>query len=66
MAETTGSTSPTSLAERPAVRERLDRARDRLQNIDTTARKLVREKPIAVVGTLLLLGYALGRLLARR
>ncbi len=66
VAETASPTERASMAEPLALRERLDGARDQLRDLDTRARKLVKDQPIAVVCIFLFAGYLLGRLLARR
>jgi ElaB/YqjD/DUF883 family membrane-anchored ribosome-binding protein len=48
------------------VKERVERVRTQLERADAQARRLVQEQPLVVVGAALVLGYALGRLLARR
>ena len=54
------------ILDRPEVREQMDRVRDRLEQLDTQVRHVVREQPLVAVGVALGFGYALGRLLARR
>jgi ElaB/YqjD/DUF883 family membrane-anchored ribosome-binding protein len=54
------------ILDRPEVREQMDRVRGRLGQLDTEVRHLVREQPLVAVGVALGIGYALGRLLARR
>jgi ElaB/YqjD/DUF883 family membrane-anchored ribosome-binding protein len=54
------------ILDRPEVREQMDRARDRLGQLDSQVRHVVREQPLVAVGVALGIGYALGRLLARR
>jgi ElaB/YqjD/DUF883 family membrane-anchored ribosome-binding protein len=56
----------TGRLERPEVRERLDRVRGRVAEIDLQARRVVQDQPIVAVGAALAFGYLLGRLLARR
>jgi ElaB/YqjD/DUF883 family membrane-anchored ribosome-binding protein len=55
-----------SLLERPEVKEQVERVRSQLEELDGQARRLVQEQPLVAVGAALVLGYALGRLLARR
>ena len=40
--------------------------RAQLDDLDARTRRLVQERPIVAVGVALVVGYALGRLLARR
>jgi ElaB/YqjD/DUF883 family membrane-anchored ribosome-binding protein len=54
------------LLERPEIRQRLDRVRGQLAEIDTQARRAVQDQPMVAVGAALAFGYLLGRLLARR
>ena len=56
----------TALLERPEVKEQVDRVRGQLAEIDTQARRVVKEQPMVAVGAALAFGYLLGRLLARR
>jgi ElaB/YqjD/DUF883 family membrane-anchored ribosome-binding protein len=48
------------------LREQIDLARTRIEDLDARARRAVQERPLVAVGSALLLGYALGRLLARK
>lgn len=48
------------------VRDQIDLARTRLEELDGQIRKAVKERPLVAVGSALLLGYALGRLFARK
>jgi hypothetical protein len=48
------------------LREQVDLARSRIEELDAQVRRAVQERPLVAVGSALLLGYALGRLLARR
>jgi ElaB/YqjD/DUF883 family membrane-anchored ribosome-binding protein len=48
------------------LRAQIDLVRERIQALDAQARRAVQEKPLIAVGSALLLGYALGRLFARR
>jgi ElaB/YqjD/DUF883 family membrane-anchored ribosome-binding protein len=57
---------PSSPVHDPALHQRLARFRGQLEEIDARTRNLVRERPLAAVGTALVLGYAVARLLARR
>jgi hypothetical protein len=52
--------------DRPEVRRQLDRARARLDDLDSQVRKLVQDRPAIAVGGALVFGYMLGRLLLRR
>ena len=64
--ETNGRTEIGSIRDRPEVQGQIERARERLDGIDTKVRTMVRQQPFAVLGGVLALGYALGWLLARR
>jgi ElaB/YqjD/DUF883 family membrane-anchored ribosome-binding protein len=48
------------------VEQQIERLRTRLDDLDTRVRRTVQERPVAAMGAALVLGYALGRLLARR
>jgi len=48
------------------LRAQIDLVRERIRTLDEQARRAVQEKPLVAVGSALLLGYALGRLFARR
>lgn len=52
--------------ERPEMKEQVERVRAQLDDLDARTRRLVQERPIVAVGVALVVGYALGRLLARR
>jgi ElaB/YqjD/DUF883 family membrane-anchored ribosome-binding protein len=52
--------------DRPEIRRQLDRARARLDDLDSQVRKLVQDRPAVAVGGALVFGYVLGRLLLRR
>ena len=52
--------------DRPEIRRQLDRARARLDDLDSQVRKLVQDRPAIAVGGALVFGYVLGRLLLRR
>ena len=54
------------LLERDEVREQVEKVRAQIDDLDARTRRLVQERPIVAVGAALVLGYALGRLLARR
>ena len=54
------------ILERPEVKEQVERVRNRLEELDTSVRSLVHDRPLVAVGVALAFGYALGRLLARR
>jgi ElaB/YqjD/DUF883 family membrane-anchored ribosome-binding protein len=56
----------TELLERPEIRERVDRVRGQLAELDTQARRAVQDQPIVAVGAALAIGYLLGRLAPRR
>jgi len=55
-----------SLLERPEVRDQLDRMRQQIDDLDAQTRRLVQDRPLVALGAALVLGYALGRLLAPR
>ena len=55
-----------SLLERPEVRDQLDRMRGQIDELDAQTRRLVQDRPLVALGAALVLGYALGRLLAPR
>ena len=48
----------TGLLERPEVRERIDRVRGQLAEIDTQARRAVQDQPMVAVGAALAFGYS--------
>ena len=54
------------ILERPEVKERVEQVRGQLEELDVQVRRVVQERPLVAVGAALMLGYALGRLLARR
>jgi ElaB/YqjD/DUF883 family membrane-anchored ribosome-binding protein len=54
------------ILERPEVKERVERVRGQLEELDAQVRRVVQEQPLVAVGVALVFGYALGRLLARR
>ena len=54
------------ILERPEVKEQVERVRGHLEELDTQVRRVVQEQPLVAVGVALAIGYALGRLLARR
>lgn len=64
--ETDGRIEIGTLLDRPEVQKQIERARERLDAIDTRVRTIVKKQPFAVLGGVLALGYALGWLLARR
>jgi hypothetical protein len=55
-----------TLLDEPVLQRQIDRARDQIENLDTRARKLIKDQPLTVLGGVLLLGYAFGWLLSRR
>jgi len=55
-----------TVLERPAVQQQIERARDRLDDLDTRMRRMVRDQPLVAVASAVVLGYALARLFARR
>ena len=56
----------TSVLDRPEIKEKVERVRGRLAEMDTQARRAVQDQPLVAVGAALAFGYLLGRLLARR
>jgi ElaB/YqjD/DUF883 family membrane-anchored ribosome-binding protein len=48
------------------LREQVEIARTKIEQLDAQVRRAVQERPLVAVGSALLLGYALGRLIARR
>ena len=54
------------ILEQPEVKERIERVRGQLEELDVQVRRVVQERPLVAVGVALVFGYALGRLLARR
>jgi len=56
----------TSLLESPEVKEQVERVRGELEELDAQLRRAVQERPLLAVGAAVAVGYALGRLLARR
>jgi ElaB/YqjD/DUF883 family membrane-anchored ribosome-binding protein len=48
------------------LREQIEVARERMDQLDTQIRRAVQDRPLIAVGSALLLGYALGRLFSRR
>jgi ElaB/YqjD/DUF883 family membrane-anchored ribosome-binding protein len=56
----------TSVLDRPEIKEKVERVRGQLAEMDTQARRAVQDQPLVAVGAALAFGYLLGRLLARR
>jgi ElaB/YqjD/DUF883 family membrane-anchored ribosome-binding protein len=56
----------TSVLDRPEIKEKVERVRGQLADMDTQARRAVQDQPLVAVGAALAFGYLLGRLLARR
>lgn len=56
----------TSLLERPEVRHQIERLRAQLEDLDAQARKLIQRRPALAVGTAMLVGYAIARLMRGR
>ena len=56
----------TSLLERPQVKHQIERFRHQLEDLDAQARRLIQKRPAVAVGTALLAGYAIARLLRAR
>jgi len=54
------------ILEMPQVKERVERVRGHLEELDTQVRRVVQNRPLVAVGVALIVGYTLGRLLARR
>ncbi len=54
------------ILERPELKEKVERVRGQLDELDAQVRRTVQERPLVAVGVALALGYVLGRLLARR
>ena len=54
------------ILERPEVKEQVERVRGQLEELDVQVRRAVQERPLVAMGVALVVGYALGRLLARR
>jgi ElaB/YqjD/DUF883 family membrane-anchored ribosome-binding protein len=54
------------LVEQYELREQIARVRTQIEDLDAQARRLVQERPLAAIGMALVLGYTLGRALARR
>jgi len=52
--------------DRAEVKEQVEKVRAQIDDLDARTRRLVQERPIVAVGVALVVGYALGRLLARR
>ena len=50
----------------PELEEPLDRMREEVEEFDARLRRLVQARPLVAVGAAVAIGYALGRLLARR
>lgn len=55
-----------SLLARPKLEKQMIRVRKGFGDLDSRTRAVVKERPIAAVGTALLTGYAIARLRARR
>lgn len=51
---------------RPELKRQMIRVQQRFGDLDSRTREVVKERPIAAVGTALLTGYAIARLRARR
>ena len=66
MAEARNRNEAASILEQPVVQEQIERVRDQLDDLDARVRRAVREQPLLAVGSALVVGYALARLLARR
>jgi len=54
------------ILERPEVKEQVERVRSQFEELDVQVRRVVQEQPLVAMGVALVVGYALGRLLARR
>jgi hypothetical protein len=55
-----------TVLDRPAMQEQIERARDRIDDLDTRLRRVMRDQPLVAVASAVVLGYALARLFARR
>ena len=55
-----------ALLDHPELKERVERVRGQLEEMDGQVRRVVQDRPMVAVGVALLFGYAVGRLLARR
>jgi hypothetical protein len=55
-----------SLLERPEVRHQIERLRAQFEDLDARARQLIQRRPAVAVGTAVLVGYALARLMRGR
>ena len=54
------------ILEQPEVKERVERVRGRLEELDAQVHRVVQDRPLVAVGVALIAGYTLGRLLVRR
>jgi ElaB/YqjD/DUF883 family membrane-anchored ribosome-binding protein len=54
------------ILEMPEVKEQVERVRGHLEELDTQVRRVVQDRPLVAVGVALIVGYTLGRLMARR
>jgi len=54
------------ILELPEVKEQVERVRGHLKELDTHVRRVVQDRPLVAMGVALIVGYTLGRLLARR
>jgi hypothetical protein len=54
------------ILDRPEVKERVERVRGLVEEVDVRVRHVVQDRPLVAVGAALAFGYAMGRLLARR
>lgn len=59
-------TASIPILDRPEVQEQIEKARARIDELDARGRRLVEDRPIVALGVALVVGYTLGRLLARR
>ena len=56
----------TSLLERREVKHQIERFRAQLEDLDAQARRLIQKRPAAALGTALVAGFAIARLLRGR
>jgi ElaB/YqjD/DUF883 family membrane-anchored ribosome-binding protein len=64
--ETSGRIEVGSVLDRPEVQRQIERARERIDILDTHVRTMIKKQPFAALGGALALGYAFGWLLSRR
>lgn len=54
------------ILDRPEVKERVERVRSLVEQVDGRVRTVVHDRPLVAMGAALAFGYAMGRLLGRR